>query len=150
MTLAQFHQLGRHCATEHFDSGFGVKGKSFNGIAHRGSRRVGMIVFRTEMAQPNALRHRGEVRAQSCSSEHIRQVSTSTRDAILEIFGIRSVCQHIGVVVGFDDQVFCTLHIGNQVVGELSRVGDETEGGHGNWSVVGIFSHVCRKNSHVF
>ena len=150
MQLTQFHQLRRYCSAEHFDRGFSLKRECCNGFAHCGSRRVGMVVFCTEMAQPDALSHGCKMRAQSSRSEHICQVSASTRDAILKIFGIRTICQHVGVVIGFDDQIFCALHIGNHIVGELPGVGDETEGGQGCWSILRIFSYVFGKISNVF
>ena len=86
-----------------------------------------MVIFFTQVTQPDALRHRGEMRAQRCCSEHIRQVTAPTRDAILKIFRIASITQHLRVIVRFNHQIFCTLHKGNHLICKLTGIGNQTE-----------------------
>ena len=105
------------------------KGKSVDGFGHRAARRFGVVVLGTQVAEPNAACLGGEVLFQSFGREAVVHVSASAGDAFAQVERIGAVVEQLAVVVGLDYQVAGALHIGDHVFGELSGVGDETEGG---------------------
>ena len=122
-------QSARHGSAQDVEAGTLGKGEGVDGLGHRAASGFGIIVFGTEVAEPHAARFGGEMLLQGLGREAVVHVSTSAGDAFAQVERVGAVVEEFTVVVGFDHEVAGALHIGDHGFGELSGVGDETEGG---------------------
>ena len=83
------------------------------------------VVFLTDVAEEYILEVVGDMLSEKSGCVAIVEVSALGADTSLEIFGIRTICEHMIVVVGFDHQVVGLTHIVSGAVGDGSDVGGE-------------------------
>ena len=123
-----FQSAGNSSAQD-VEAGALVEGEGVDGLGHRAASGFGIVVFGTEVAEPHAARFGGEMLLQGLGREAVVHVSASAGDAFAQVKRVGAVVEEFTVVVGFDHQVAGALHVGDHGFGELSGVGDETEGG---------------------
>ena len=106
-----------------------VEGEGVDGLGHGAASGFGIVIFGTEVAEPHAAGLGREVLLQGLGREAVVHVSASAGDAFAQVEWVGAVVEEFAVVVGFDHQVAGAQHVGDHGFGELSGVGDETEGG---------------------
>ena len=84
--------------------------ESVDSFGHRAACRFGVVVFGTQVAEPNAACLGREVLFQSFGREAVVHVSASAGDAFAQVKRIRAVVEEFAVVVGFDHEVAGSLH----------------------------------------
>ena len=127
--LDESFQSARYGSPQDVEAGTLGKGESVDGFGHGAARRFGVVIFGTQVAEPNAACLGREVLFQGFGREAVVHVSASAGDAFAQVERVGAVVEEFTVVVGFDHQVAGALHIGDHGFGELSGVGDEAEGG---------------------
>ena len=86
-----------------------------------------MVVLLAEMTEPHVLQPFAHVLGYGLGAVGVAEVAVLTQDAAFEIGGVRSVLQHLDVVVGLDDQVVGLRDEGLHLVGNGSSIGDDAE-----------------------
>ena len=89
--------------------------------------QFGMVVFFTEMAQPHVSQARCGVLHKGFSALSVAEVSTGSEDAASEIVRIRSVFEHLLVVVGLHDEIVGLVDKWLYLVGDNAHIGDYAE-----------------------
>ena len=109
--------------------------------------QVGMVVLGAEVAEPDVRGMWGKVLHKVGSRLFVAEMSRRACDATLEVGGVGSALQHVGVVVGFDNQVVSSVDVGGGGFGDMARVGSEDERASQNLhaiadGIVGIVGHL--------
>lgn len=86
-----------------------------------------VIVLFREMSEPDMLQLRGRALSKSHAALDVGEMSVVACDTVLEILRIRSVLQHLRVMVCFQHEIVCLRDMLFHVVRDHSCVSDEAE-----------------------
>ena len=87
-----------------------------------------MIVFLTQMAEPHMLETLCHVLGKGYTAILVAEMARYIHYPFLKMCGIRTVLEHLLVVVGLDDEIVGIGDMGLYLGGNLARVGDNAEG----------------------
>ena len=84
-----------------------------------------MVVLFTQMAEPHVLQPFRHIFCQCPATRIIRQVTTLTLNTLFQIGRIRSVSQHLHIVIGLNHQIVGVRDGLLDVVGDAAHIGDD-------------------------
>ena len=94
-----------------------------NGLAGQ----LGVVVLLGEVAEPYMTQMLTHVVGDSLATKRVVQMTAAGDDAGLQVLRIRTVHEHLHIVVCFDDEIVCPADAKGYLVGDMSHIGDDAE-----------------------
>ena len=116
-------------------------------LTHGSARQLGMVVLLAEMAEPHAAQIIGAILAQSLARGTVAQVAVLAKNAMLEVPRVRAVLQHLGVVVGLNDNILGLREVVAHFLCHLARIGNQAQGMVAKTDEVAIVVGTVMRNS---
>ena len=86
-----------------------------------------MVVFFRQMAEPHVAQETVCMLGDGLGAVVVVQMARATGYAHLQMLRIRTLQEHLAVVVSLDDQIIGACDVGSNLVGHLTDIGNQTE-----------------------